>query len=156
MNTPLRPAWDAGAEIMHVVYLDPDVKNIPLRELYNTFDVLDKLYHIMMASIFERDMQLYADINQGLEVLDRGADQATLAETQLRGILRLAGRIKATANYPAPFRKMTVHRYHPEDDLGGVLGLMNFDRAQVESLIQRGYEDAINHDCQKSLCVLPP
>ena len=40
---PLRPAWDAGADVMHVIYMDPDIRNIPVREIENTFDTLDKL-----------------------------------------------------------------------------------------------------------------
>lgn len=162
MNTPLRPAWDAGASLMHVVYLDPDIKNIPLREIDNSFDVFDKLYHIMMATIFNRDIDLYADINTGLELLAGAPTPAppdpadrTLQEDRERAILRLAGRLQRAAPGLGPYRKVVLHRYHPAEDLGGVVGLMNFDRGHVEQLIDAGYQDALHHDCAASGCLIP-
>ncbi len=50
---------------------------------------------------------------------------------------------------------MTIHRYHPHDDLGGALGLFNFDPDQIAALIDRGYTDAARHDCDESQCILP-
>ena len=31
LNTPLLPAIDARADILHVIYMDPDVSNIPTK-----------------------------------------------------------------------------------------------------------------------------
>src|SRR5262249_20803864 len=45
-------------------------------------------------------------------------------------------------------REVTVHRYHPRDDLGGALGFLNFDRERIRHLIERGFADAVTHDCR--------
>jgi predicted acylesterase/phospholipase RssA len=152
-NTPTQPAWDAGADIMHVVYMDPDVNKIPLRRFDNIIDVIDKLYHILMATILERDIDLARDINHGLSVLEGSG--GSLADPELRGILRLAGRITQAPSGLPPYRKLTIHSYHPTDDLGGSLGILNFDGKHIESLIARGFRDAIEHDCSQSGCLLP-
>jgi hypothetical protein len=41
------------------------------------------------------------------------------------------------------------------EDLGGALGLLNFDRGHVIDLIAKGYADAVAHDCLASGCILP-
>ena len=51
-----------------------------------------------------------------------------------------------------PFRQLSIHLYHPHEDLGGSLGLLNFDRSHVIGLIAKGYADAVAHDCQSSGC----
>src|SRR5215510_7746955 len=38
MNTPLKPAVDAGASQLHVIYMNPDASRIPLPPLANTLD----------------------------------------------------------------------------------------------------------------------
>lgn len=154
MNTPLSPAIDAGADVLHVVYLDPAVQNIPLRSFNNVIDVLDKLYVILMATIFNRDIDLLADIDRGLEVLEGTTSEDTPTGQDVRAFLRLAGRIKGRMS-AIPYRKIALHRYRPDDDLGGVLGLLNFEPDHIRSLIDRGFRDAVKHDCLASECILP-
>ena len=153
MDQPMQPAVRAGADTLHVIYLDPDIKNIPLRRLENMIDVLDKLYHIMVATIFARDIALARVINLGLEALEQGA--GPLTDPQLRALLVLAGQRAQAPPGRAPYRKLTIHRYHPSEDLGGALGVLNFDRDHVQELIELGYRDAVAHDCQKDNCLLP-
>ena len=43
------------------------------------------------------------------------------------------------------YKELTVHLYHPRDDLGGALGLLNFDRDRIRSLIARGFNDATEY-----------
>jgi len=53
-------------------------------------------------------------------------------------------------------RKLTVHRYHPKNILdGGVFGLLNFDDSRVSAMIDRGFQDAVTHDCAASGCIFP-
>jgi hypothetical protein len=52
------------------------------------------------------------------------------------------------------YRELTVRRFHPHDDLGGTLGLLNFDRERIRRLIDRGFTDAVYHDCRVCGCVL--
>lgn len=54
-----------------------------------------------------------------------------------------------------PYRALTIHRYHPRDDLGGIVGLLNFDSDHIANLIDRDYSDTVRHDCRESRCVLP-
>ena len=42
----------------------------------------------------------------------------------------------------------------PRDDLGGgILGWLDFSRERVQRLIDRGFRDAVAHDCDRSGCV---
>ncbi|HEY1379874.1 MAG TPA: patatin-like phospholipase family protein [Gemmataceae bacterium] len=151
---PTSPAWQAGARTTHVVYMDPTMEDTPAERFDNSIDVLDKVYHFLTATIFARDVQLARDINRGLDLLDRPDRPGGLSPLELRGILRLAGRGAAAPAGSPPFRKLVMHLYHPTDDLGGAVGLVNFDRDHVAWLIGRGYEDAAGHDCAKSGCLL--
>jgi hypothetical protein len=54
-----------------------------------------------------------------------------------------------------PFKNLTIHRYHPRDDVSGVLGLLDFNRNRIARLMDRGYKDAVEHDCRASQCVMP-
>ncbi|HZY85279.1 MAG TPA: patatin-like phospholipase family protein [Gemmataceae bacterium] len=151
MNTPLKPAVDAGADTLHIVYLDPDPKNLPVRRLYNTVDVLDTLYTTMMASIFNRDIDWAANVNAALDFLNQPG-QATPA--RLQGYILTAAKIRERQAQSSPYRQITIHRYRPQGDLGGVLGLLNFDRAHIADLIEIGYRDTLAHDCIANECSL--
>jgi hypothetical protein len=37
--------------------------------------------------------------------------------------------------------------------MGGALGMLDFRRPRVTALIERGYRDAIGHDCKANGCV---
>jgi hypothetical protein len=52
-------------------------------------------------------------------------------------------------------RPVHVHLHHPASDWGGALGMLDFQRDRVAGLIERGDNDALNHDCEKGGCVLP-
>jgi NTE family protein len=154
MTAPLQPARDAGAETIHAIYMDPDIRQIPLRRLDNIIDVLDKLLHIMTADAFDRDIAIASEINQGMIALDRGTSIAPLDRGAVRGMLFMAGRLSHPSDHP-PFRLMTIHRYSPGEDLGGTAGVLNFDRDHIAELIERGYRDAIRHDCTANRCAVP-
>ena len=55
MNTPIEPAIDLGANLLHVVYMDPDISKIPVERLLNTLDVLDRLTKVEMHLTAQRD-----------------------------------------------------------------------------------------------------
>ena len=153
LEAPTMSAWLAGADIMHLIYMDPDIDKIPLRRFDNFVDVIDKVYHIMVADIFNRDISLARDLNRGLAALARGESPST--DEQIRGVLRLVGRAVQVPPQLPPYRTLTMHCYHPGDDLGGALGLINFDRDHIQWLIARGYRDALEHNCQRNNCLLP-
>jgi predicted acylesterase/phospholipase RssA len=155
MTTPLKPAITAGADVLHVVYLDPDVKQIPLRRLQNTFDVLDRVRVIDWAVRLHEDLATTRWINDGLEVFDRLKAGVSPSNDELDLFVRVAAQIATRLRQGVQYRKLTVHLYRPQDDLGGDLGVMNFDRDQIIALIERGFRDAANHDCVASKCLCP-
>lgn len=158
MNTPLSPAIETDADTLHVVYLDPDVQNIPLRRLTNTLDTIDRVYTIMLATKLNEDVKFAERINEGLSVIERTAQSeagADITKSVVQDFIRTAGEIHARIKKDRPYRKLTIHRYHPSDDIGGALGMLDFHRDSISVLIERGFNDAAYHDCEKSRCILP-
>jgi predicted acylesterase/phospholipase RssA len=156
MNTPLKCAILAGATTLHVIYMDPDPKNIPIMELQNTIGVMDRTMAINAAARVDQDIETAAWINEGLEVIERAGRNQALSGADAAAFIRVAGQLYDKIKAGSPYRKVTIHRYHPHDDLGGgTLALLNFDRSRIESLIKRGFEDALKHDCAASHCVIP-
>ena len=156
MNTPLNCAIDTGATTLHVIYMDPDVQNIPLHRLQSTIEVFERFILITWASKVNEDVDTARWINEGLELIERAGRNGDFSNEELRTFIRVASRIEQRSKTGLPYKKLTIHRYHPHDDLGGgALGLLNFDRDRIASLIKRGFDDAVNHDCVASHCVLP-
>ncbi len=155
MDWPLKSAIQAGADTIHSVYMDPDPKNIPVRRLYNVVDVLDKTYALLMASIFARDFDRAAAINAGLEIVEGLTGEGRLSQQEADRIVQLIGRVRLRSAQESHYRKLTLHRYNPDVDLGGVLGALNFDRDHLAGLIEQGFRDAVNHDCKARGCILP-
>ena len=155
MNTPLMPAIEAGADTIFIVYLDPDVRSIPLRRLRNTLDTMDRARNVNFAAKVTEDIETARWINDGLEVIERVARGDEPSDFDARAFVRTASRIHDRIRKRAPYRKLTVHRFGPRDDFGGILGLLNFDREQITRLIEFGYSDTIRHDCAANHCLLP-
>jgi len=155
MNTPLQCALDAGAHEMHVIYMDPDVCNIPLGRLQDTADTFDRMYTVMLATKISEDIATADWINRGLDVAERAASGENLTQGDESDFLRVAGQIYRGIQQGLPFRKITVHRYHPREDLGGTMGMLNFKQDAIRALIDRGRKDAQTHNCATSGCLLP-
>src|SRR5438067_2272416 len=73
MNTPLLPAIRAGADVIHVVYLDPNVADIPLQRLQNTIDTFDRLTVIQWAAKANEDIETVRWVNMGIAALQKAA-----------------------------------------------------------------------------------
>ena len=156
MNTPLKCAIQAGGETLHVIYMDPDVQNIPLRKLMSTIETLDRVMLITTATKINEDIDTAAWINEGIAAMERALKGEDLSSAEMVAFVRVASQIEQHIKEGLPYKKLTIHRYHPHDDLGaGVLGLLNFDRDRMIALIERGFDDAMNHDCASSHCILP-
>jgi NTE family protein len=156
MNTPLKCAIQAGADALHVIYLDPDVRNLPLKVLQNTYNTLDRTMLISNATVTSEDVVTASWINDGLEVVERVGRGEEPTDPQLLAFVRTAAMIEQRIRSGAPYRKLTIHRYHPKRDPGGGgVGILNFDRDRIRRLIELGFEDAAAHDCAQSMCVVP-
>jgi len=156
MNTPLKCAIQAGGNTLHVIYMDPDVQNIPLSKLTSTIETLDRVLAITSATKTNEDIDTAAWINEGIEVVERMLKGEVVPRTDMMVFLRVAAQLEGHLRDNIPYRKLTIHRYHPHDDLGGgALGLLNFGRDRMIALIERGFNDAMNHDCAVSHCIVP-
>jgi predicted acylesterase/phospholipase RssA len=156
--TTLAPAINAGADTLHVIYVDPDVKNIPVEALQSTLDTLYRTFVIQWANDLEMSIRAVARINGHVDVLERTIREAKLSKSQAEILLKdllPPGSFKiGPSEEILGTRKIAVHLYHPEDDLFGPLGLLNLDRRRLEDLISRGFDDAVGHECANSGCVL--
>jgi len=160
LNTPLRLVT-RHAQVIHVVYLDPAIERIPLGALQSTVGAMYRQQLIEWATMVNDDIADAKAINDVIKVFELLEQGKTVPDAYLPSLpaglssvwqreqeVRRQGR--------APYRLLTIHRYHPRDDLtGGPMGLLNFERDHLKDLIERGFEDAIAHDCAASECVLP-
>lgn len=153
MNTPLSPAIKAGADILHMVYLDPDVKAIPLLPVRDAVDTFSRYMTIGFAAAVNHDIETARQINRGIDVLERAARGDALSEADLQPFILAAGKLAALAS-KKHYKKLVIHKYQPRDTIGGLLGMLNFNRDRIFDLIDRGFQDTINHSCDESQCVL--
>lgn len=153
MNTPLKPAIDAGASTLHVLYVDPLVKNMPSTKLDSTLDIVQRAMAISFAGTTNRDIETAAEINEQLRRSAGGLKKSTAARPR-NAVARARKRLHDTAA-PRRLRPMTIHRYNPQQDLGTGMGILDFGRDNVKALIERGFQDGIRHDCATSGCVIP-
>jgi len=161
MNTPLSPAIKAGADTLHVIYMDPDLARVPDQALDNTLDTMERIWNLQNAQDLTADIETAARVNRGVALL-RAAGKSASAEG--RTLVELVGRVLGHMEKMSPeeaqarfqmYRPVTIHRYHPHDDLGGPLGILRFDRPGIEKLMRKGYDDAAAHDCRKEGCITP-
>lgn len=153
MDTPLRPAIVAGANVLHVIYQDPSPETIPIEALRSLAGAFDRLYAILKARVLNQDIESALRINEGLAVLERTHGSARTLPT--RKEIAAASVLARTAMGHAPYRKLTIHRYYPKQDVGGVAGILNFQSERLAALMALGFQDASNHDCERDGCVLP-
>jgi len=147
-NTPVGSAIGLGASDLHVIYLIPIPSVIPLQRPPATVDTMLRVYFLMLASIVDDDIETARWINAGKQAaLQRMS--APDAEEFLNTIGRILGRIDLRAS-----RIVNIHRYLPNQPLGGDLGMLDFSRDHIARRIEEGEQVALLHDCEVSRCVL--
>jgi len=171
LNTPLQPAISAGADVLHVISLDPEVEKIPLSDMSNTLATAWREQVIGWVKSLDQSIRQVWAINRTVELVEL-ALRATRALQDRSGDLTLAefepeAMQKLQEIYPGQqvsshlsldllqgylrqeiqnYRPLTVYLYRPKDSLGGPLGLLNFDCKRVEELIERGFGDAMTFE----------
>lgn len=142
MNTPLVPALQAcdcdraDHVILHVIYVDPAVEEIPFPDLPNTMSTVYRLVVIGFSVSLAGEIENVRQLVQGPS--GRTANQA------LQG---LAEQILQT--------RITIHRYRPGPNMmGGLLGMLDFSANRIEQLIAFGEQVATSHDCDANGCLL--
>jgi NTE family protein len=157
MNTPLKPAIDAGSDVLHVVYVDPLTVEIPFPELPNSLDTLYRTYAILVANNMNNDLLIAGLVNEDLETAEQlGALRQDRPARSLGRGLRRIRRVIEHIEAGEPYRPLTIHRYRPQKPLGSADALLNFSADHIGTVIAQGYSDAVNHDCIEEGCVLPP
>ncbi len=154
LNTPLKPAIRDGAEVIHVIFVDPRVVDVPLRFPPNTVDTVYRMFQIVSSALFRSDIARAAAIQHELEL---HRDLGIVSE-DCRQVLADQGansRVLRRFREGRPYRPLTIHCYRPKTDLGGGAGLLDFSAGFIDELIAAGYQDAQRHDCEASGCVLP-
>jgi NTE family protein len=153
LNTPLLPAIRQGAQVLHVIYLDPRTEQIPFPELPNTVDAAYRLYSLLIANTIQSDMLTADRVNETVEIAgEPRAGEAGAAE----GLPRLLRRVRQRQSEGRPYRPLTIHQYRPTKDMGGVAGLLDFGSSAIDRFMELGWSDAVNHDCAREGCILPP
>jgi predicted acylesterase/phospholipase RssA len=79
LNTPLKPAIRAGADCLHVIYLDPDVSSIPLHYLGNLLSTLYRTQVINWASTVNESIREAEGINDALQILNAVGELSKLS-----------------------------------------------------------------------------
>ncbi len=166
MNTPLKPAIQAGADVIHVVYLDPKLADAEPASA-STFDVLARVFAILAAEQIRNDIRKADDVNRGLELLDkaergeaflaRGLDTKALrAVANIATVARQSTARKSTGSTSSErsHRRVEIHRYRPGGGLARGADLLNFSIGHIDTLIRQGYDDAAHHDCEEAECSL--
>jgi NTE family protein len=151
MNTPLKPAIDAGAETLHVIHMDPDISHIPQAHVPSTMAVLSRSIEIRFRTAILQDVQTARQINHALAVLNGKHPRLDGPETNNRHLVREAE--KQATGKGVKRRQLTMHLYYPSGSLN--VGWLSFERDNIERLIHRGFEDAIHHDCDANHCIFP-
>jgi NTE family protein len=153
MNTPLKPAIRAGAEELHVIYLDPLSAYAPTSRYTSTFETITRIMSILNAEQIRSDIEKAERINQGLAIL-RGERRIPEDTGELLRRLPIADEIlRRMASEPR--RPLVIHRYLPKGSLASGADVLNFSISQIDTLIEQGYQDAVNHDCEASECLVP-
>ena len=165
MNTPLSPAIRAGAREIHVVYFEPKLEKLADDYLPNTLDTMNRFVYVAVANLVREDIEEVRKVNEQAAVAERiepiveqmRQDPAIKQQRSKRSRDRQAAveRAEAFIDKLANRRQVTVHNHYPSKPLGGVVGLLNFKRGRMRELVELGFDDAVQHDCERNRCVLP-
>jgi len=156
MNAPLNPAIKAGADVLHVVYLDPDVSSIPIHYLSNVLSTLYRTQVINWAHTVNEAITSAGDVNASLKLIRSAQNPDGMPDVSATSVMQALVKFGGSLEEISKYRMLTIHRYHPRDELGGPLSLLDLRPERLDYLIERGFRDAISHNCAISKCVLPP
>ena len=155
MNTPLGPAIDAGAQVIHVVSVNPQIRLMKSSDLHSTIGEIYRALAVSLESAINRDVEIAARINKGIRILENAEKGIYDPSTPLaNAVLTLGGQTSKTLKN-LRYQQLTIHRYELADPGESFLSWLDFSPSRIQSLIQSGYNDTLKHDCKASGCVLP-
>lgn len=152
MNTPLEPAITAGAEVLHVVFLDPVLAESAAGKAATTPNALARLFSVLAAEQIKNDLKTAHNINLAIRLLANDSTVAArIGDRQAPEVLTHVIR-EHERHRDKPRRFVEIHVYRPAVVLGDSSGLVNFNLDHIDQLIRLGYRDAVNHDCEANGC----
>lgn len=144
INTPLAPAITAGAEVIHVVFLDPKVRDIPMRLPPSTVTELYRMVAIIFANETRAQIVAIDRVNRALRALEDPPQ--TASGGNLGALLQTLEQLRERVARTKTYRPLEVHVYRPSPDvIEGLAGFLNFERSYAQKLIDAGYQGAVNH-----------
>jgi len=155
MNTPLKPAIQSGGTTLHVIYVNPLIHNIPIQGQTNTVDTLLRVYAIMLATKISEDIATARWINEGITAMERLRASAGVSTDDTKSFVRVANQLLKQGSEEKLYRKLTIHRYFPERELGSSTGFLDFRQDTIARIIEHGEHRALHHDCMECECVSP-
>jgi len=155
MNTALRPPVEAGADELHVIYVDPSPDSLPLARVRSTAVSVYRMMVVALAAMLDRDIEIAGRINKGIHLLEQGERGEIPEDPEMKSLSLIIGSLPLHLAAGLPYRKLTIHKYHPSGDPGGALHWLSFERDHLEALIGRGMDDAVSHNCVANGCILP-
>ena len=155
MDTPLKPAIDGSADILHVIWVEPEVSEIPLNRFQSSIDAALRTRNISNAANISSDLAKAKQINTSLTLMEKIARGRGANVSDIHDFSTTASKIHERLLSGRRYRPLTIHCYHPREIVGGSYGIVNFDLSAIRQIIERGYADARRHDCIASQCILP-
>jgi NTE family protein len=135
MNSPLKPAIDAGAEEIYVIDLTPP----PASYQPGTLSLAYHLLSAQFGSALSRDIDYARDRNSHF----LAAYEDGRAPTGVLEIPRLErGPGGAVARRTSKYRYLRITVIRPSADLGGLEGFLKFEPESARTLIAAGERDA--------------
>jgi NTE family protein len=142
INSPLMPAIAAGAEVIHVVFLDPKMRDIPMRVPLSTVTELYRMIAILFANETRAQIVQIDQLNRALRLLENPPRE--LQDEDLTAFLLTLDQLRDHVERTKLYRPIEIHAYRPSPEvLEGLAGFLNFERPYVRKLIDAGYEDAV-------------
>lgn len=154
MNTPLKPAIERGASVLHIIYINPDVVRIPLPRVRSTMNALFRSLVINLATNINQDIATAKQVNRGIRLLQHPEQLRTASDFRTL-VTQISGIARHLEQDTHAYRLLTIHRYHPQEMYGGLFQWLSFGRNHLLTLMQRGFADTLKHDCQANGCLLP-
>lgn len=153
MNTPLKPAIDAGADTLHIICMDPDMSRVPLGRSPSTLTMLSRSIEINLRTAIVEDIGYATAVNQAIALTSGQISRPETTEVSSRHLARAAVKQMVEPETEPARRPLTMHLHYPSGGLN--VGWLSFERDSIARLIKRGREDAIYHDCAANHCVFP-
>jgi predicted acylesterase/phospholipase RssA len=147
-NTPVSSAIGLGATDLHVIYLNPTATVMPLQRPPATVDTMLRVYFLMLSTIVDEDIETARWINAG-----KKAALKRMSAPDAEEFTKTVGAILGNTNLRET-KIVNIHRYLPNESLGGDLGMLDLSRKHIAQRIKEGEKVALLHDCGENRCVL--